>query len=127
MMGHNVNDYTTTLNYNTFEELGKWFMPSQRKPEVKSIEYVFKNELNYLKQIVDKHDVDIVHCLQAIDVNRNDCEQMYRAIDILKRDMQSIEQLANYLYDKVESAPSVTKRKHKVTICANGQRVEVCR
>ena len=110
---------------------GQYFYnnPPSRKPKVeaKPIEYAFKDEVNYLKRIVDKHDVDIDHCLQAIEVNRKDCEQMYQAIDILKNDMQYVKHLANYLYDKMESAPSVAKRKRRVTICAGGQRVEVYR
>jgi hypothetical protein len=57
-----------------------WGTPAKsvnKKAEAKPIEYAFKDEVKYLKQIVDKHDVDMDHCLQAIDINRNDCEQMY--------------------------------------------------
>lgn len=102
--------------------------PSRKpKVEVESIQYAFKDEVDYLKQIVDKYDIEIHQCLQETDVNRKDCEQMYQAIDILKHDVQSVKQLANYLYERVESAPSVAKRKRKVTICAGEQRVEVYR
>lgn len=108
---------------------GQYFYnnPPSRKPKVeaKPIEYAFKDEVDWLKRMVDKHDVDTNHCLQAIEANRNDCEQMYQAINMLKHDVQYVKQLANYLYDRVESAPSVAKRKRRVTICADGQRVEV--
>ena len=107
-----------------------WGTPISRpaqKPEAKRIEYALQDEVDYLKRIVDKHDVDMDHCLQAIEENRKDCEQMYQAIDMLKYDVQHVKQLANYLYGKIESAPSVAKRKRRVTICAGGQTVEVIR
>lgn len=95
------------------------------KVEAKPIQYAFKDEVDYLKETVKRHDLDIDQCLQEIEVKRNDCEQMYQAIDMLKHKVQYVEQLANYLYDRMESAPSVAKRKRRVTICAGGQRVEV--
>lgn len=95
--------------------------------EAKPIEYAPKDEVDYLKREVDRHNNDISYCLQAIEVNRKDCEQMYQAIDSLKYDAQQIKQVVNYLYNKVESAPIVAKRKRRVTICANGQTVEVYR
>ena len=116
-----------------FYSSGQYFYnnPSSRKPkpkvEAKPIQYAFKDEVDYLKQIVDRHDIEIHQCLQATDVNRKDCEQMYQAIDILKHDVQYVKQLANYLYERAESAPSVAKRKRRVTICAGEQRVEVYR
>lgn len=106
-----------------------WGTPvrTEKKPEAKPVEYAFKNEVDYLKEVVKRHDIEIQHCLQATEVNREDCEQMYQAIDILKHDAQQIKQVVNYLYSRVESAPSVAKRKRKVTICAGGQTIEVCR
>lgn len=108
-----------------------WGTPITRptqKSEVKPVQYAFKDEVDYLKRIVDKHDVDIDHCLQVTEVNRKDCEQMYQAIDMLKHDVQYVKSVANYLYDsRAESAPSVAKRKRRVTICAGGQTIEVCR
>lgn len=109
------------------EDFGKRFTSSQKKPEVKPIQYAFKDEVDYLKQIVDKHDVDMDHCLLAIEVNRKDCEQMYQAIDTIRQDIQGLANYTDYLYNRINSAPSVVKRKRRVTICANGQRVEVCR
>lgn len=123
-MGFTINPDS---NYNTLEDFGKWLTSSQKKPEVKPIQYAFKDEVDYLKRIVDKHDLDIDQCLQMIEVNKKDCEQMYQAIDILKHDIQYVEQLANYLYKIVESAPSVTKRKRRVTICTGGQKVDIKR
>ena len=99
----------------------------QPKVEAKPIEYAFKDEVDYLKREVDRHNNDLGYCLQAIEVNRKDCEQMYQVIDMLKDDAQQINKVMNYLYDRVESAPIVTKRKRRVTICAGGQRVEVCK
>lgn len=118
---------TPDSNYNTLEDFGKWLTSSQKKPEAKPIEYAFKDEVDYLKRIVNEHDVAMDHCLQAIEVNRKDCEQMYQAIDTLKHDAQQVKQIVNYLYNRVESAPSVTKRKRKVTICASGQIVDIKR
>jgi uncharacterized coiled-coil DUF342 family protein len=109
---------------------GRYFYndpPRQPKVEAKPIEYAFKDEVNYLKQEIDKHNNDIGYCLQAININRKDCEQMYQAIDILKNDVQHLSECANYLYSKINEAPSVAKRKRRVTICANGQVVEVCK
>lgn len=100
---------------------------SKVEVETKPIEYAFKDEVDYLKREVDRHNNDIGYCLQAIEVNRKDCEQMYQAIDMLKYDAQQVKQIVNYLYDRVESAPTVAKRKRRVTICANGQIIEVCR
>ena len=119
------NNMGFTINPDTLEDFGKWLTSSQKKPEAKPIEYAFKDEVDYLKRGVNKHDDDIEHCLQTIEVNRKDCEQMYQAIDMLKHDAQQIKQVVNHLYNKVESAPSVAKRKRKVTICAGGQVVEV--
>lgn len=107
---------------------GRYFYnDSSKKPKVeaKPIEYASKNEVNYLKQRIDRHDNDIDYCLQVIDVNRKDCEQMYQAIDMLKNDAQQVKQIANYLYGKVESAPRVSMKKRRVTICAGGRTVEV--
>lgn len=101
--------------------------PRKPKVEAKPVEYAFKDEVDYLRRIVDKHNNDIDHCLQATEVNRKDCEQMYQAIDMLKNDAQQVRQVMNCLYEKVESAPSVAKRKRRVTICAGGQKVEVNR
>lgn len=109
---------------------GRYFYndpPRQPKVEAKPIEYAFQDEVDYLKRTIDKHDIDIDHCLQATEINRKDCEQMYQAIDMLKNDAQQIKQVVNYLYNRVESAPVAAKRKRRVTICADGQRVEVNR
>ena len=109
---------------------GRYFYndpPRKPKVEAKPIEYAFKDEVDFLRRIISKHDVDIKHCLQTIDVNRADCEQMYQAIDMLKYDAQQVKQIVDYLYGKVESAPSVAKRKRRVTICADGQTVEIKR
>lgn len=127
MYYNNNMGFTINPNYNTLDDFGKWFTQSQKKPEAKPIEYAFKDEVDYLKRIVNKHDVDIEHCLQVTEINRKDCEQMYQAIDMLKHDAQQIKQVLNYLYDRVGSAPSVAKRKRKVTICAGGQVVDIKR
>lgn len=97
------------------------------KVEAKPIEYAFKDEVDYLRREIDRLGKDAYICLQGVEVNKKDCEQMYQAIDMLKHDAQQVKQVVNYLYNKVESAPSVAKRKRRVTICANGQRVEVIR
>ena len=109
---------------------GRYFYndpPRKPKVEAKPIEYAFKDEVDYLKCEVNRHDIEIQHCLQATEVDRNDCEQMYQAIDMLKHDVQQVQQLADYLYDRVEFVPSVVKRKRRVTSCADGRRVEVYR
>lgn len=126
-MYYNNMGFTINPDYNTLEDFGKWFTSSQKKSEAKPIEYAFKDETDYLKRRVNKHDDDIEHCLQVTEINRKDCEQMYQAIDMLKDDAQQIKQVVNYLYNKVESAPSVAKRKRKVTICAGGQTVDIKR
>lgn len=98
-----------------------------KKPEVKPIEYAFTDEVKYLKQIVDKHDVDMDHCLQAIQENRKDCEQMYQAIDSAKYDIQNLTRYVDYLHSCIKNAQTGTRRKRRVTICAGGQTVEVVR
>ena len=105
---------------------GRYFYNNNNKvkAEAKPIEYAFKDEVDYLKRIVDKHDYDICHCLQAVEVNKKDCEQMYQAIDMLKHDAQQVQQVVNYVYNRVEAAPSIAKIKRRVTVCAGGQTVK---
>ena len=122
MMYYHDNNFITIP-----EDFGKWIASSQKKPEAKPVEYAFKDEVDYLKRIVNKHDVDIDHCLQEIEVNKKDCEQMYQSIDMLKNDVRQLIQMGNYLYEKVESAPNAAKRKRRVTICAGGQTVDIKR
>lgn len=109
---------------------GRYFYtnpPKKPTVEAKPVEYAFKNEVDCLKQEVDKHNNNIDYCLQAISVNRKDCEQMCQAIDILKYDMQQVKQIANHLYNRIESASNASKKKRRVTVCAGGQTVEVLR
>jgi hypothetical protein len=109
---------------------GRYFYndPSRKpKVEVKPIEYACKDEVDYLKQIVKRHDVDMTHCLSAIDINRNDCEQMYQTIDSIKYDIQNLKSYVDYLHSCIKNAQTGTRRKRRVTICAGGQTVEISR
>lgn len=102
-----------------------------RKPKVeieaKPIEYASKDEVQELKKNFEVVDNYIRFFFDKEGEHKNDLDQMYQTIDMLKYDAQQVKQLVNYLCDRVESAPNVAKRKRKVTICANGQTVEVCR
>ena len=98
-----------------------------RKVEAKPIEYAFREEVQGLRKDFEIVDNTVRFLLDKEVEHRNDLDQMYQAIDGLKEDAQQARQAVNYLYHKIESAPSVAKRRRKVTICANGQRVDIKR
>ena len=50
---------------------------SEKKTKVEFEYDTLKDMVDYLKKEADKRNDQINHCLQAIQRNRKDCEQMY--------------------------------------------------
>ena len=89
-----------------------------------------QNAVDVLVAKVDSLENRSVKIINKVGEHEDKLEELYFAVDRVRGDVQkclAYEGLLEYLYKKVESAPSVAKRRRKVTIRANGQRVEVTR
>ena len=94
-------------------------------PPQKKIEYAEKEQVLVLQKNYYNMENSLLSLRADVCHTRNDLEQLYQALDVVKYDNQRLTAYANYLESKINEAPSVAKRKRRVTICANGQAVEV--
>ena len=122
MMASIYNPFTTG-----FTTYGRSTPPPPPPPPPKKVEYAEKEQVVVLQKNYYDMESSLLALHQDMRHTRNDLEQLYQALDVVKYDNQRLTAYANYLESKINEAPSVAKRKRRVTICANGQVVEVCK
>lgn len=113
------------LYYNPFTASFDYGRSTPPPPPQKKVEYAEKEQVLVLQKNYYDMESSLLTLHQDMRHTRNDLEQMYQALDMVKYDNQKLKEYANYLHCKINEAPSVAKRKRKVTICANGQVVEI--
>ena len=99
-----------------------------REPILQKIEYVEVNDFNNTVTTLVNNDKAI---LTQVNTALKKTEDLYARHDTMRVDLNELlgyKNLVQYLRQEVEKlkdAPSVGKKRRRVTICANDQKVEV--
>ena len=90
------------------------------------IRYPEYAEMKYVKTLATR--VTILEERESKIANQvtRDKANIEDAFEQIRYNYQAVQDLC-WRIKELEDAPSVAKRKRRVTICANGQKVEVCR
>lgn len=96
----------------------------------KPVEYVTLDVFNNTVATLVNNDNAV---LKRVNVALDKTDDLYARHDTMRADLNELlgyENTVQYLWQEVEKlkdAPSVSKKRRKVTICANGQRVDIKR
>ena len=98
-------------NENTYSQWGRSEGYTTKTPE-----YVERKRFNALEERVDGNTSAIERIRQDVDDAVNEIRYHYAEINDL-----------DWRLKKIEKAPSIAKKKRRVTVCAGGQKVEIVR
>lgn len=94
---------------------------------VNRAEYAEKNRVLVLENIVKDLEMRENAIVKAVGKNQNDIEEIFNQLGVAYEHVTWLEKEMFKIQEQrpVTVAPVVNKRRRRVTVCANGQKVEI--
>lgn len=103
------------------------YRPASQPIGVNRAEYAEKNKVLELENKIKDLEIRGNAIVKAVGRNQTDIEEIFRQLGNAYKRVNWLEAQVVKMQEKrpVTVAPVVNKRRRKVTVCANGQKVEI--
>lgn len=101
--------------------------PASKPIGLNRVEYAEKNKVLELENEIKDLEIRENAIVKAVGKNQTDIKEIFSQLGEAYQHIAWLEQEACKMQEKspVTVAPSVNKRRRRVTVCANGQKIEV--
>ena len=103
------------------------FRPASKPIGVNRVEYAEKNKVLELENEIKDLEIRGNAIIKAVGKNQNDIEEIFNQLGVAYEHVTWLESEMFKIREQrpVTVAPVAKKRRRKVTVCANGQKVEI--